>query len=113
GHPKTGQGALPDLLINVPGQVADNPTCDYFIEEVPPHVIPNGTDNWKYYVKECSNSGSLTVTGSVKASRPNSHRVVLIFGKHAIGSPDHYGWRFDFPADGDAPPFDQAPNSGF
>jgi hypothetical protein len=113
GHPSTGRGSAPRLLINVPGQVADNPTCDYFIEAVPPHVIPNGTDHWKWYVKECSNGGSPEVTGPVAATRPTRHKIVLVFGKHAIGNPDHYGWQMTFPADGDAPPYDKAPNSGF
>jgi len=40
GHPTAGNGSLPRLLINVPGQVADNPTCDYYIEARPPGVIP-------------------------------------------------------------------------
>ncbi|MDQ1696887.1 MAG: hypothetical protein QOJ03_2240 [Frankiaceae bacterium] len=112
GHPRTGMGSLPDLYINVPGQVADNPTCDYFLQEVPPGVGANTTSHWKYYVFPCSNNSPQAIA-PVAATRPTGHRIQLVFGRHAIGSPAHYGWAMAFPSDGDNPPIDRAPDAGF
>ena len=112
GKPASGMGALPTWYIDVPGHVGDNPNCDYFITEVPPGVAPNTSSNWKYYVEKCS-QGQPEVVGAVSSSRPNSHKIVIKFRKKLIGSPTQYGWAVAMPADGDAPPYDRAPNKGF
>jgi hypothetical protein len=112
GHPRAGMGSTPRLYINVPGHVSDNPDCDYFVDPVPPGVGPNKSDHWKYYVHTCTN-GVSKIVGPAVATRPTSHRIVLVFGRHAIGNPDHYGWQMAFPSDGDNPPIDQAPNTGY
>src|SRR4051794_32603829 len=41
--PKSPQGAVPSLLIDVPGQKFDNPTCDYFVQGSPPGTPGNKT----------------------------------------------------------------------
>jgi hypothetical protein len=113
GKPRDASGAIPRWLINVPGQVGDNPTCDYFVEETPPGVGPNDSDHWQFYMKECSNGPEPAVRGPVAAKRPNAHRIVISFPKRFIKSPSHYGWAVDFPSDGDQPPYDRAPDQGY
>jgi len=112
GTPSSGMGALPTWYIDVPGHVGDNPTCDYFIQLVPPGVGPNTSTSWKYYVEKCSNEQP-EVVGAVASSRPSAHKVVIKFKKKRIGSPSKYGWYVAMPADGDQPPYDRAPNTGF
>jgi hypothetical protein len=112
GTPKTGMGALPTWYIDVPGHVGDNPNCDYFITEVPPGVGPNTSTDWKFYVETCSN-GQPAVRGPAAAGRPSAHKIVITFKKKLIGSPSRYGWYVAMPSDGDAPPYDRAPNTGF
>ena len=112
GTPASGRGALPTWYIDVPGQVGDNPSCDYFISEVPPGVPPNTSTNWKFYVEKCSNEQP-EIMGPASARRPSSHKVVITFKKKLIGSPSRYGWAVAMPADGDQSPYDRAPNTGF
>lgn len=112
GTPSSGMGALPTWYIDVPGHVGDNPNCDYFISEVPPGVGPNTSTKWKFYVEKCSNEQP-EIVGPAGSSRPNSHKIVIKFRKKLIGSPTRYGWQVAMPADGDATPYDLAPNSGF
>jgi hypothetical protein len=108
----SGHGAEPRLMINVPGQKFDNPTCDYFVGLVPPGVGPNSSNDWKWYVQTCQNTGA-QVRGPAAFVYPNSHTVRLVFKRKRIGSPSHYGWQWVMPGDGDHPPYDQAPNKGY
>jgi hypothetical protein len=112
GTPASGMGAMPTWYIDVPGHVGDNPSCDYFITEIPPGVGPNTSTNWKFYVEKCSNEQP-EVVGPVGASRPSAHKIIIKFKKKLIGAPSQYGWAVAMPADGDQPPYDRAPNSGF
>jgi hypothetical protein len=112
GTPASGMGALPTWFVDVPGHVGDNPSCDYFINDVPPGVGPNTSTSWKYYLEKCSNQQP-EVVGPVATSRPNAHKIVIKFRKRLIGSPSRYGWAVAMPSDGDAPPYDRAPDSGF
>ena len=107
-----GPQVLPRLYLNVPGQKFDNPNCDYFVDPSPPGAGDNTTDHYKYYVNTCQNTGA-QVVGPARASRPNSHAIRIVFKRKLIGSPKHYGWQFAYPADGDNPPYDQAPNKGY
>src|SRR3954453_10659916 len=86
GTPSSGMGALPTWYVDVPGHVGDNPTCDYFITEIPPGVGPNASSNWKFYVEKCSNEQP-EVVGPVASSRPSAHKIVIKFRKKLIGSP--------------------------
>lgn len=108
----SGHGSEPRLMINVPGQKFDNPTCDYFLELTPPGVGPNTSDQWKWYVKTCQNSGA-QIRGAASSVYPNIHTLRLVFKRKLIGSPSHYGWQWVMPGDGDNPPYDEAPNSGY
>ena len=108
----SGHGAEPRLLINVPGQKFDNPTCDYFVGIVPPGVGGNTSDSFKWYVQTCQNTGS-HVRGPAASVYPDKQTLRLVFKRKLIGSPSHYGWRWDMPADGDNAPYDQAPNTGY
>lgn len=113
GAPLSGQGSTPRLMIDVPGQKFDNPTCDYYVGNIPPGVGPNKSSTaWKWYVQTCQNTGS-KIVGPAAASRVDAHTVRLVFNRKAIGSPARYGWRWEFPADGDKPPYDAAPNKGY
>ena len=113
GAPLSGHGSTPRLMIDVPGQKFDNPTCDYYVGNVPPGVGPNtSTTKWKWYVQTCQNTGS-KIVGPAAASQVDAHTVRLVFNRKLIGSPGRYGWSWVFPADGDNPPYDQAPNKGY
>ena len=108
----SGPQALPRLYINVPGQQFDNPTCDYFIDPLPPGAGPNTSDHTKYYVETCQNTGA-QVRGPAAGTRVNAHTIRIVFKRRLIGAPQRYGWRFAYPTDGDNPPYDQAPNNGY
>jgi hypothetical protein len=100
---------LPRLYINVPGQKFDNPNCDFFVDPLPPGAGPNKSDHYKYYVQTCQNTGA-QVRGEASPTRVNAHTIRLVFKKRLIGSPSQYGWQFAYPADGDNPAYDEAPN---
>jgi hypothetical protein len=108
----SGHGAEPRLMIDVPGQKFDNPTCDYFVEIVPPGVDANTSNEFKWYVKTCQNTGA-QIKGPAASVYPTKHTLRLVFKRKLIGSPSRYGWQWVMPADGDNAPYDQAPNSGY
>lgn len=108
----SGHGAEPRLMIDVPGQKFDNPTCDYFVGLVPPGVGSNTSTDWKWYVQTCQNTGAQT-RGPAASVYPTSHTVRIVFKRRLIGSPSRYGWQWVMPADGDNAPYDQAPNKGY
>lgn len=112
GDPKTAQGSLADLFLDVPGQKFDNPTCDYFVQGLPPGAGPNKTKHAKWYVFTCQNSGAQPV-GPATVTRPTSHRLKFVIHRHEIGNPKRFGWAVAFPSDGDQPPYDRAPQKGY
>jgi len=108
----SGPQNLPRLYIDVPGQKFDNPTCDFFIDSLPPGAGPNTSDHYQYYVETCQNSGA-QVRGPAAAVQVDANTLRIVFKRKRIGSPSHYGWQFAFPQDGDNPAYDQAPNKGY
>jgi hypothetical protein len=110
GSPVMGQGSSPDLLINVPGR-RKPPSCDYFIQPVPPGIYGNTSDHEKWYVFKCSNAQPQKV-GPAKVTRVSRHTLKFVFSQGEIGAPGRYGWKFIFPEDGDRT-YDNIPNRGY
>ncbi len=110
-----GPGAYPDMLFDVPGNVGDNPNCDYFIQPDPPGTPYNHTDHIKFNVYRCKNEFPNPPVGSARGTRVRPDTDKLVFSKKVIGSPKRYGWAFDFVTETNNgfAIADRAPNHGF
>jgi len=111
-NPQSPQAYVPTLVIDVPGQKFDNPTCDYFVQGAPPGVGANHTNHTKYYVNTCQNSGSQQV-GPALVTRISKHVMKVVIHRRAIGNPKRFGFAFSTFSDGDQPSYDRAPDKGF
>jgi len=104
-------GILPELNIKVPGFDSGDPHCDYWVGPVPPGYGGNTTDQWQYRVLVCGSDDAQS-KGAARYVRPTEHRIVLRFGRHAIGNPGHYRWAWQF-GDYYNGIQDRAPDKGF